>query len=96
MVLDIPGNLLKQFLISTILIRQEYITALKFAIFIARGGRPGDTIQDETMERVGNPLPEERNESSLATQPNPFTCPNAQDAFLAGAVAFLGHPGSGM
>ena len=85
MVLDVPGNLLKQFLISTILIRQEYVTALNFAIFIARGGRPGDA-----------PLPEEQNELSLATQPNPFTCPNAQDAFLAGAVALLGHPGIGM
>jgi hypothetical protein len=96
MVLNVPGNILKQIFISTLLIRQEYVTALTFAILIARGGRPSEFLhhrKNESDTPEDEPLPESSPDPAM--QPNPFLC-NALDPNLAGAVAFLGYPGSGM
>jgi hypothetical protein len=97
MVLNVPGSILQQFFISTILIRQEYVTALAFAIFIAGGGRSSQFKHHPKNESDTPGVDESIPESSPdpAMQPNPFLSPN-QLVNLAGAVAFLGHPGIGM
>ncbi len=102
MVLNVPRNILKKFFISSILVRQEYVIALKFAILIARGGRPSEFKHhcknaSHALE-VDEPLPESENESNLdpAMQPNPFISPDPPDPDQAGAVTCLGHPGIGM
>jgi len=101
MVLNVPRNILKKFFISSILVRQEYVIALKFAIFIARGGRPSQFKHHKnasyTLE-VDEPLPDSENESSPdpTMQLNPFISTDPPDPDQAGAVTYLGHPGIGM
>ena len=101
MVLNVPRSILQQFNISTILIRQEYVMALAFAIFIAGGGRASQFKHDPKNESdtsgVDESIPESSPESSpdLAMRSNPFLSPN-ELVNVAGAVAFLGHPGIGM
>jgi len=97
MVLNVPGSILQQFFISTILIRQEYITALAFAIFIAGGGRSSQFKHHPKNEGDTPGVDESIPESSAdpAMQPNPFLSPN-ELVNIAGAVALLGHPGIGM
>jgi len=96
MVLNIPGNILQQIFISTILIRQEYVTALAFAILIARGGRSSEFKhhrKNESGKGVDDSLPELSLDPAM--QLNPFLSLNPLVNF-AGAVAFLGHPGIGI
>jgi len=97
MVLNVPGNILQRFFISTILIRQEYVTALAFAILIARGGRSSEFKHHRKNESdtpgVDDSLPESSPDPAM--QLNPFLSLNPLVNF-AGAVAFLGHPGIGM
>jgi hypothetical protein len=97
MVLNVPGSILQQFFISTILIRQEYVTALAFAIFIAGGGRSSQFKHHPKNEGdtpgVNESIPESSPDPAM--QPNPFLSPN-ELVNIAGAVAFLGHPGIGM
>ena len=97
-VLNVPGTILKPIFISAILIRQEYGTALQFAILIARGGQPSP-FKDHRKNRsvtpeVDEPLPESEHDS--AVQLNPFISPDEPDPDKAGAVAYVGHPGIGM
>jgi len=100
--LNVPGNILKKFFISSILVRQEYVIALKFAILIAQGGRPSHFKHHHknasyTLE-VDEPLPDSENESSPdpTMQLNPFISPDPPGPDQAGAVTYLGHPGIGM
>jgi hypothetical protein len=98
MMLNIPENILKRFYISTILIRQEYIIALEFAILIARGCRPSmfkhhRKIENDTPE-IDELLPESSPNPTM--QLNPFLSPSASDPNVAGAVAIVGHPGIGI
>jgi len=97
-VLNVPGNILKPFFISTILIRQEYVIALQFAILIARGGRPSTFKHHRNNRSVTPEVDEPLTESEIepAVQLNPFISPDEPDPDQAGAVAYLGHPGSGM
>jgi len=94
--LNVPGNILKPFFISAILIRQEYVTALQFAILIARGDRPSKHHRKNrsVTPEVDEPLTE--SESEPAVQLNPFISPDEPDPDKAGAVAYVGHPGIGM
>ena len=82
-VLTILKSLLKPFTILTILIREEYVIALKFAIFIAEGGDAVNFVveNDEDDEEWGS-----------TKLPNPFILPLAWTHGLA-AVCYQGHPG---
>lgn len=85
-VLTIPKSLLKPFTISTILIREEYVIALKFAIFVAKGGDAANFVVEENDE--------DDEEWGSTMLPNPFILPLAQTHGLT-AVCYLGHPGIG-
>ena len=93
-VLNVPGTILQPIFISAILIRQEYGTALQFAIFIARGGRPSTFKHHRKNRSVTLEVDEPLTES--AVQLNPFISPDEPDPDKAGAVAYVGHPGIGM
>jgi len=97
MMLNVPESILHQFFILTILIHQEYITALAFAIFIAGGGESSQFKHHPKHESntpgVNKSIPESSPDPAM--QPNPFLSPNKLVNF-AGAVAFLGHPSIGM
>ena len=80
-VLTVPGTILDQYSISTILVRPEYVIALQFAIFIAQGGDPEAFVAQHP-------------EWSSTMQPNPFTS-LVEPARGPGAVSFIGHPGIG-
>jgi len=66
---NVPGNILKPFFISAILIRQEYVTALQFAILIARASG-GPTSEHHRKNRsvtpeVDEPLTESESEPAV-------------------------------
>jgi len=98
-VLTIPGNVLREYSVKSILIRPEYIVALAFAIFVAQGGKPPgvfaeketDASEDEEDDDL---LRTSQKEWDSTLQPNPFA---SLDAPAAGrtAIAYIGHPVTG-
>ena len=97
-VLTIPGDALRKFAVSTILIRHEYVIALMFAIFVAQGGSPpgpfaekNDALEDE---EDGDPHPNSQDEWNSIMQSNPFRSREAQ-AHGPANIGYIGHPGIG-
>lgn len=95
-VLNIPGNVLREYSVKSILIRPEYIIALAFAIFVAQGGKPpGDFAEKEIDdEEDDDPHPTSQNEWDSTMQPNPFSSLDAQVAAHI-SISYIGHPGIG-
>ena len=96
-VLNIPGNVLREYSVKSILIRPEYIIALAFAIFVAQGGEPPSDVAEEKEiddEEDDDPHPTSQNEWDSTMQPNPFSSLDAQvPAHIS--ICYIGHPGTG-
>ena len=98
-VLTIPGNVLRQYFVKSILIRPEYTIALAFAIFVAQGGKPSsvfaeketDALEDEDDDDLHRTS---QNEWNSTMEPNPFSSLDAQAAGQS-SIAYIGHPGTG-
>jgi hypothetical protein len=94
-VLTIPGNVLRQYFIKSILIRPEYIVALAFAIFVTRGGKPSVFAEKEIDEEDDDfHRTSQNNEWNSTMQPNPFSSLDARGA-ARWDIVYIGHPGTG-
>lgn len=95
-VLTIPGNVLRQYSVKSILIRPEYIVALAFAIFVAKGGMPTRFAKTEAeVEEDDNLHPTSQQiEWDSTMEPNLFSSLDA-GVTIPRAIAYIGHPGTG-
>jgi hypothetical protein len=93
-VLTVPGNALRKFGVSAILIRHEYVIALKFAIFVAQGGSPpgpfAEKENDAFEDEEDDPHLNSQDEWDSILQSNPFRSPEGK-----AYVGYIGHPGIG-
>ena len=89
---------MRKFGVSTILIRQEYAIALKFAIFVAQGGSPpgpfGEKENDAFEDEEDDPRLNSQDEWNSIMQSNPFRSPEGT-AHVPAKIGYIGHPGIG-